>query len=92
MSVPAGLPRGMTISPAMGAWKRLARLRKDSLMSKSELITAIHRLNQTAGTDFLSRFGEKDLAAYLARIQQVRLIVSAPYAVQPKLPISARWM
>ena len=82
----------MTISPAMGAWKRLARLRKDSLMSKSELITAIHRLNQTAGTDFLSRFGEKDLAAYLARIQQVRLIVSAPYAVQPKLPISARWM
>ena len=72
--------------------KHLEKLRKDSLMSKSELIAAIHKLNQTAGTEFLNRFTEKDLAAYLVRIQQIRLIACAPYAVQPRLPISARWM
>ena len=40
-------------------------------MSKGELIAAIRRLNQTVSEEFLQRFGEPDLLAYLARIAAV---------------------
>jgi hypothetical protein len=40
-------------------------------MSKGELITAIRRLNQTVSEEFLQRFGEPDLMAYLERIASV---------------------
>ncbi len=61
-------------------------------MNKSELIAAIHKLNHTAGREFLTRFGEKDLAAYLARIQSSHTIVCPPYVVHLKLPLHARWL
>lgn len=61
-------------------------------MSKSELISAIHRLNHTAGRDFLNRFGEKELAAYLARIERTHLIPCPPYVVHPRPPIGSRWI
>ena len=40
-------------------------------MSKGELIAAIRRLNQTVSEEFLQRFGETDLLAYLERIAAV---------------------
>lgn len=40
-------------------------------MSKSELIEAIRRLNRTVSAEFLNRFGEPDLKAYLERIAAV---------------------
>jgi hypothetical protein len=40
-------------------------------MSKSELIEAIRQLNRTVSAEFLSRFGESDLKAYLERIAAV---------------------
>jgi hypothetical protein len=40
-------------------------------MSKSELIEAIRRLNRTVSAEFLNRFGETDLKAYLERIAAV---------------------
>jgi hypothetical protein len=40
-------------------------------MSKNELIEAIRRLNRSVSADFLSRFGEPDLRAYLERIAAV---------------------
>jgi hypothetical protein len=46
-------------------------------MSKSELIDAIRIHNRTASPEFLSRFGENDLKAYLDRI------CTAPRAAAP---------
>jgi hypothetical protein len=46
-------------------------------MSKNELIEAIRRLNRTVSAEFLNRFGETDLRAYLERIAGV-LGVPAP--------------
>ncbi len=40
-------------------------------MGKGELIAAIRRLNQTVSEEFLQRFGERDLRAYLERIAAV---------------------
>jgi hypothetical protein len=40
-------------------------------MSKSDLIAAIRRLNRTVSEEFLQRFGEPDLRAYLDRIGEV---------------------
>ncbi len=37
-------------------------------MSKGELIEAIRRFNRTVSQEFLARFGEEDLKAYLERI------------------------
>ena len=37
-------------------------------MSKGELIDAIRRFNRTVSQEFLARFGEEDLKAYLERI------------------------
>ena len=37
-------------------------------MSKRELIDAILRFNRTASPEFLARFGENDLKAYLDRV------------------------
>jgi hypothetical protein len=40
-------------------------------MSKGELIAAIRRLNRTVSEEFLQRFAESDLLAYLQRIAAV---------------------
>ena len=40
-------------------------------MSKRELIEAIRQRNRTAKTEFLERFGERDLQAYLDRVCSV---------------------
>jgi cyclopropane fatty-acyl-phospholipid synthase-like methyltransferase len=40
-------------------------------MGKGELIAAIRRLNRTVSVEFLQRFGEPDLRAYLERIAAV---------------------
>jgi hypothetical protein len=44
-------------------------------MSKGELIAAIRQLNRSVSEEFLQRFGEGDLRAYLERIAAV---LSAP--------------
>ena len=46
-------------------------------MSKGELIAAIRQLNRSVSEEFLQRFGEGDLRAYLERIAAV---LSAPVA------------
>jgi hypothetical protein len=46
-------------------------------MSKGELIAAIRQLNRSVSEEFLLRFGEGDLRAYLERIAAV---LSAPAA------------
>ncbi len=40
-------------------------------MSKSELITAILQINRTAAPEFLQRFREPELEAYLKRVKVV---------------------
>ena len=40
-------------------------------MSKRELIDAIQQRTRGAKTDFLERFGERDLQAYLDRVRSV---------------------
>jgi hypothetical protein len=40
-------------------------------MSKGELISAIRRLNRTVSEEFLQRFGETELRAYLERVASV---------------------
>jgi len=52
-------------------------------MSKSELIDAIRMHNRTASPEFLSRFGENDLKAYLDRI-----CGTAPAGPPPRMRIT----
>ena len=40
-------------------------------MSKRELIDAILQYNRTAAPEFLAKFGEKELEAYLSRVESV---------------------
>jgi hypothetical protein len=49
-------------------------------MSKSELIDAIRRHNRTVSPEFLSRFGENDLKAYLDRVS-----ITTPMAPPPRM-------
>jgi hypothetical protein len=48
--------------------------KENPLMSKRELIDAIRRHNRSVAPEFLARFGETDLKAYLDRV----VIVSQP--------------
>ena len=47
-------------------------------MSKGELIAAIRQLNRSVSEEFLQRFGEGDLRAYLERIAAVLSAPAAP--------------
>ena len=47
-------------------------------MSKRELIDAIRRLNRSVAPEFLARFGESDLKAYLERVCAVSPGVAPP--------------
>jgi hypothetical protein len=47
-------------------------------MSKRELIDAIRRLNRSVAPEFLARFGETDLKAYLDRVCAVMHETSPP--------------
>ena len=40
-------------------------------MSKRDIIDQIRRLNSTAEVEFLSRFGEEELLAYLHQLQEL---------------------
>ena len=40
-------------------------------MSKRELIDAILQYNRTAAPEFLAKFQEKELAAYLSRVEAI---------------------
>jgi hypothetical protein len=42
-----------------------------SVMNKREVIDAIRRLNPSAGSEFLARFGEAELVKYLQQLQSV---------------------
>ena len=42
-------------------------------MSKRELIDYIRQINKTAKPEFLARFKEKDLAAYLEHLMELDL-------------------
>lgn len=42
------------------------------MMTKSDTITEIMRLNPTVGAAFLSEFNNDDLARYLRRLREVR--------------------
>jgi len=50
-------------------------------MSKRELINAILEYNRTAAPEFLAKFDEQDLKAYLDRVCAVR----AAIVVQPRI-------
>ena len=50
-------------------------------MSKRELIDAILKHNRTAAPEFLSRFPESDLKAYLDRVCAIRTEQAARAAV-----------
>jgi hypothetical protein len=54
-------------------------------MSKRELIVSIQQVNRTAKTDFLERFGERDLQAYLDRVCSVAHDIPPPdtHVVEP---------
>jgi hypothetical protein len=47
-------------------------------MSKGELIAAIRQLNRSVSEEFLQRFGEGDLRAYLDRIVAVLSVPERP--------------
>jgi hypothetical protein len=47
-------------------------------MSKRELIDAIRQHNRSVAPEFLARFAETDLKAYLERVCLVTPIMSAP--------------
>jgi hypothetical protein len=47
-------------------------------MSKRELIDAIRRHNRSVAPEFLARFGESDLKAYLDRVCEVAPPTAAP--------------
>jgi hypothetical protein len=49
-------------------------------MSKRELIEAIRRHNRTVKTEFLERFEERDLQAYLDRVCSVNTDTPPPRA------------
>jgi hypothetical protein len=55
--------------------------RKESRMSKREMMDEIIRLNRSAGRDFLEKFNERELQAYLLRISQARTINYLPQLV-----------
>ncbi len=40
-------------------------------MTKREMVDLIHRLNPTATSEFLARFDEPDLLAYLHQLQEL---------------------
>ena len=47
-------------------------------MSKRELIDAIRQHNRSVAPEFLARFGESDLKAYLDRVVVVSPVASSP--------------
>ena len=49
-------------------------------MSKRELIEAIRQHNRTVKTEFLERFEERDLQAYLDRVCSVNIDTPPPRA------------
>ncbi len=51
-------------------------------MSKREMVEEIIRLNRSAGRDFLEKFNEKELQAYLCRISQAHTLAYLPQLVQ----------
>jgi len=58
-------------------------------MSKRELIDAIRTHNRTVSPEFLSRFAEPDLQAYLDRVSDISLTDARPAAAaQPAHPPS----
>lgn len=59
-------------------------------MGKSELISAIRLLNHSATQDFLQKFSERDLQAYLDRMRKATAIYWAPWFVPPKPALSFR--
>lgn len=54
-------------------------------MSKSELIDAIREHNRTVSPEFLDRFTETDLKAYLDRVCLIGGRVSGPPGMNPTL-------
>jgi hypothetical protein len=55
-------------------------------MSKRELIDAIRRHNRSVAPEFLARFGENDLKAYLERV----VIVTPPNVVRVQTTVDAK--
>lgn len=54
-------------------------------MSKSELITAILEINRTAAPEFLQRFREPELEAYLKRVK----VIGSPRPVRKHAQMAA---
>jgi hypothetical protein len=53
------------------------------IVDKSELISAILALNHSAKVEFLQKFSESDLKAYLERIRSSAVVICAPWIVAP---------
>ncbi|HTV48751.1 MAG TPA: hypothetical protein VMG59_09950 [Phycisphaerae bacterium] len=59
--------------------------------NKYELIEAIVKLNRSARVDFLEKFNEDQLRAYLNRISQYKPICYLQQAVLPRNPSRYSW-
>ena len=66
---------------------KLFALGKDARMEKNELIKSILQFNVSTSADFLGRFSESDLKAYLDRVSLVCTPTTAKRSVRsPVLP------
>ena len=54
------------------------------VVDKSELIEAIRLLNHSAKVEFLQKFTENDLIAYLERVRTSAAVLCAPWVVRPQ--------
>lgn len=56
------------------------------IVDKSELIDAIRLLNHSAKVEFLQKFTESELRAYLERVRASAVVLCAPWVVRPQTP------
>lgn len=60
------------------------------IVDKNELIAAIRSFNRSAKAEFLQRFSETELKAYLDRIRSSTVIFCAPCIAPPRASIYFR--
>jgi hypothetical protein len=60
------------------------------IVDKSELIAAIRSFNHSAKAEFLQRFSESELRAYLERIRTSSVVFCAPCIVPPRTSLYFR--
>lgn len=55
------------------------------LGDKNELIASIRALNHSAKVEFLQKFSESDLRAYLDRVRSSAAVLCSPWVVKPQV-------